>query len=103
MFLFLCFLSITSLTIYLDQNVRTQAEAQLEQAAQEHFVCLFFDSISSPFNTNNFSFFTFFYQVPYLAMLTEALGNEEQKTEVRMLAGIALKNQISAKVSIICR
>jgi hypothetical protein len=36
-------------------------------------------------------------------MLTEALGNEEQKTEVRMLAGIALKNQISAKVSIICR
>ena len=60
-FLFLCFLSITSLTIYLDQNVRTQAEAQLEQAAQEHFVCLFFDSIPSPFNTNNFSFFTFFF------------------------------------------
>lgn len=32
-------------------------------------------------------------------MLTEALGNGAQKTEVRMLAGIALKNQITAKVS----
>lgn len=50
-------------------------------------------------NTNNFFFFN---QVPYLSMLTEALGNEDQKTEVRMLAGIALKNQITAKVSINC-
>jgi hypothetical protein len=32
-------------------------------------------------------------------MLTEALGNQQQRTEVRMLAGIALKNQLVAKVS----
>lgn len=30
-------------------------------------------------------------------MLTEVLGNPERRIEVRMLAGIALKNQITAK------
>lgn len=35
--------------------------------------------------------------VMYMGLLTEALANEAQKTEVRMLAGIALKNQLTAK------
>lgn len=55
-----------------DQNVRAQAEAQLQEASQEHFV-------------------------PYLGMLNEALQNSEQKTEVRTLASIALKNELTAK------
>ncbi|KAK9480637.1 armadillo-type protein [Lipomyces japonicus] len=55
-----------------DQNARQDAEAQLALAAKDHFV-------------------------PYLGMLITALGDEQQKTEVRMLAGIALKNQLTAK------
>ncbi|ODQ66255.1 ARM repeat-containing protein [Nadsonia fulvescens var. elongata DSM 6958] len=55
-----------------DQQIRAESEAQLADAAQNHYV-------------------------PYLGMLTQTLGSSEQKTEVRMLAGIALKNQISSK------
>ncbi|KAK9453857.1 armadillo-type protein [Dipodascopsis uninucleata] len=55
-----------------DPKARQDAEAQLEIAAKDHFV-------------------------PYLGMLTTALGDEQQKTEVRMLAGIAIKNQLTAK------
>uniref|UniRef100_A0A060T6W5 Importin-95 n=1 Tax=Blastobotrys adeninivorans TaxID=409370 RepID=A0A060T6W5_BLAAD len=55
-----------------DQQIRSQAEAQLEEAARDHFV-------------------------PYLGMLTEALGSSGQRTEVRILASIALKNQLTAK------
>ncbi|ANB12552.1 Kap95p [Sugiyamaella lignohabitans] len=55
-----------------DQQVRAQAEAQLKEAAREHFV-------------------------PYLGMLTQALESDQQRTEVRILAGIALKNEISSK------
>lgn len=55
-----------------DPNARAEAEAQLADAARDHFV-------------------------PYLGMLTEALGNTNNRVEVRMLAGIALKNEITAK------
>ncbi|KAA8912681.1 hypothetical protein TRICI_003399 [Trichomonascus ciferrii] len=55
-----------------DQQVRAQAEAQLKDAARDHFV-------------------------PYLGMLNDALKNAEQRTEVRILASIALKNEITAK------
>lgn len=55
-----------------DPQVRGAAEAQLKQAAKDHFV-------------------------PYLQMLTEALGSQQQRTEVRVLAGIALKNELTAK------
>ncbi|KAK7203685.1 hypothetical protein BZA70DRAFT_72397 [Myxozyma melibiosi] len=55
-----------------DQAARQDAESKLTLMATEHFV-------------------------DYLAMLTTALGNENQKTEVRMLAGIGLKNQLVAK------
>ncbi|KAK9322183.1 armadillo-type protein [Lipomyces orientalis] len=55
-----------------DPKTRQNAEAQLELAAKEHFV-------------------------PYLGMLTTVLGNDSVKTEVRILAGIAIKNQLVAK------
>lgn len=55
-----------------DPQVRAQAEAQMQEAEANHFV-------------------------EYLAALTGQLANESQKTEVRMLAGIALKNLFSAK------
>ncbi|RCK56108.1 Importin subunit beta-1 [Candida viswanathii] len=55
-----------------DQNQRTQAEIQLNDAANNHFP-------------------------EYVQLLIGALINEEAKTEVRMLAGIALKNQLVSK------
>ncbi|KAK9464375.1 armadillo-type protein [Lipomyces arxii] len=55
-----------------DPKARQEAEAQLELAAKEHFA-------------------------PYLHMLMSALADESMKTEVRVLAGIALKNQLVAK------
>ncbi|KAK9461838.1 armadillo-type protein [Lipomyces oligophaga] len=55
-----------------DPKARQEAEVQLAQAAEEHFV-------------------------PYLGMLTTVLADESQKTEVRMLAGLAIKNQLVAK------
>lgn len=55
-----------------DQNQRTQAEIQLNDAANNHFP-------------------------EYVQLLIEALINEDAKTEVRMLAGIALKNQLVSK------
>lgn len=55
-----------------DPNQRTQAEIQLNEAANNHFP-------------------------EYLQLLIEALVNEDAKTEVRMLAGLALKNQLVAK------
>lgn len=57
-----------------DPNQRTQAEVALNEAAN-----------------NNFS--------DYVRLLIEALNNEDAKTEVRMLAGIGLKNQLTSKDS----
>ncbi|CAK7906187.1 importin subunit beta-1 [[Candida] anglica] len=55
-----------------DPAQRSGAEQQLNDAAANHFV-------------------------DYLSLLTEALANDEAKTEVRMLAGIGLKNQLTSK------
>ncbi|EMG46642.1 KAP95 Importin subunit beta-1 [Candida maltosa Xu316] len=55
-----------------DPNQRTQAEIQLNEAANNHFP-------------------------EYIQLLIEALMNEDASTQVRMLAGIALKNQLVAK------
>ncbi|KAG7660411.1 kap95 [[Candida] subhashii] len=55
-----------------DPNERTQAEIQLNEAAHNHFP-------------------------EYITLLIDALINEEAKTEVRMLAGIGLKNQLTSK------
>ncbi|CUM62517.1 uncharacterized protein PRCAT00000068001 [Priceomyces carsonii] len=55
-----------------DPSKRSEAEAQLNEAAKNHFV-------------------------EYISLLTDALANEEAKTEVRMLAGIGLKNQLTSK------
>lgn len=57
-----------------DPTKRAEAEQQLNQAAREHFV-------------------------EYLSLLTQAMSNEEARTEVRMLAGIGLKNQLTSKSS----
>ncbi|CAH6721175.1 importin subunit beta-1 [[Candida] jaroonii] len=58
----------------IDPNVRAQAEAQLNDAATNHFV-------------------------DYVGYLCGVLADDNAKTEVRMLAGIALKNQLVAKDS----
>lgn len=55
-----------------DASKRAEAERQLDEAAKNHFV-------------------------EYIGLLTDALANEEAKTEVRMLAGIGLKNQLTSK------
>lgn len=55
-----------------DNTVRVQAEAELQRAAKEHFG-------------------------PYLAMLSQVLGSSDQRTEVRILAGIEMKNQLISK------
>lgn len=57
-----------------DPAKRAEAEELLNQAAREHFV-------------------------EYLSLLTQALSNEEARTEVRMLAGIGLKNQLTSKAA----
>ncbi|KAK6457875.1 karyopherin-beta [Scheffersomyces xylosifermentans] len=57
-----------------DPNKRTAAELQLTEAAHNHFGM-------------------------YLDFLIGALVNEEAKTEVRMLAGLGLKNQLTSKDS----
>ncbi|ODQ77139.1 hypothetical protein BABINDRAFT_42269 [Babjeviella inositovora NRRL Y-12698] len=51
---------------------RAEAEAQLEAAAKDHFVA-------------------------YLGLLTECLATATQRTDVRMLAALCLKNQLTAK------
>ena len=56
----------------LDPNIRSQAEQQLDEAAKGHFI-------------------------EYIGLLSDALANEEAKTEVRMLAAIGLKNQLTAR------
>ena len=55
-----------------DPTQRTQAEIELNEAANNHFQ-------------------------EYISLLIEALNNEDAKTEVRMLAGIGLKNQLVSK------
>lgn len=55
-----------------DPAKRSQAEQQLSILANENVVM-------------------------YLGLLIDSLANEAQKTEVRMLAGIALKNQLTSK------
>ncbi|EGV60888.1 karyopherin Kap95 [Yamadazyma tenuis] len=55
-----------------DPALRTNAEAQLRDAATNHFV-------------------------DYVSLLVNALANEEAQTQVRMLAGLALKNEFTAK------
>ncbi|CAN6674382.1 importin subunit beta-1 [Trichomonascus vanleenenianus] len=55
-----------------DQQIRAQAEAELQDAAKNHFV-------------------------PYLGMLTQVLASAEQRTEVRMLAALNLKNELISK------
>lgn len=55
-----------------DPAKRADAERQLSDAANNHFV-------------------------DYISLLTDVLANEEAKSEVRMLAGIGLKNQLTAK------
>ncbi|KAI3404933.2 kap95 [Candida oxycetoniae] len=55
-----------------DPTQRTQAEVELNEAANNHFP-------------------------EYISLLIEALNNEDAKTEVRMLAGIGLKNQLISK------
>lgn len=57
-----------------DANKRTEAERQLNEAASNHFV-------------------------EYLGCLVEALANRNNKVEVRMLAGLGLKNQLTSKNS----
>lgn len=55
-----------------DPTTRATAEAQLNDASENHFK-------------------------EYISLLTSALANEEAKTQVRMLAGLALKNALTAK------
>ncbi|CAN3499296.1 importin subunit beta-1 [Diutina catenulata] len=55
-----------------DVNVRTAAEVQLNEAAASHFD-------------------------QYLLYLTQALTNTDAKPEVRILAGLGLKNQVTSK------
>lgn len=55
-----------------DPNKRTAAELQLTEAANSHFG-------------------------EFINLLTEALANDSAKTEVRMLAGLGLKNQLTSK------
>ncbi|KAI5953311.1 kap95 [Candida jiufengensis] len=55
-----------------DPTQRTQAEIELNEAANNHFP-------------------------EYISLLIEALNNNDAKTEVRMLAGIGLKNQLISK------
>lgn len=55
-----------------DPGVRAAAESQLNDAAEHHYP-------------------------EYIAMLAKTLGDESARTEARMLAGIALKNQLVAK------
>ncbi|CAK9438558.1 uncharacterized protein LODBEIA_P27820 [Lodderomyces beijingensis] len=55
-----------------DPTQRTQAEIELNETANNHFP-------------------------EYISLLIEALNNEDAKTEVRMLAGIGLKNQLVSK------
>lgn len=57
-----------------DPSTRSTAEAQLRDASTNHFV-------------------------EYVNLLIQALANEEARTQVRMLAGIALKNEFTAKDS----
>lgn len=57
---------------HVDHNKRTQAEIQLSEAANNHFK-------------------------EFINLLIETVVNEEAKTEVRMLAGIGLKNQLTSK------
>lgn len=60
--------------LHPDPIKRSEAERQLNEAASNSFV-------------------------EYLACLVEALANEENKPEVRMLAGLGLKNQLTSKDS----
>lgn len=55
-----------------DPNKRTEAELQLNEAAHRHFG-------------------------EYLSLLVDVLVNEEAKVEVRILAGLGLKNQLTSK------
>ncbi|KAK6464775.1 armadillo-type protein [Scheffersomyces coipomensis] len=55
-----------------DPNKRTEAELQLNEAANNYFE-------------------------DFVTLLIDALINEEAKTEVRMLAGLFLKNQLTSK------
>lgn len=55
-----------------DPAVRTDAEAKLREASANHFV-------------------------EYISLLTDALANESAQTQVKMLAGLALKNEFTAK------
>ncbi|KAI5959568.1 kap95 [Candida pseudojiufengensis] len=55
-----------------DPTQRTQAEIELNEAANNHFP-------------------------QYISLLIEALNNNDAKTEVRQLAGIGLKNQLVSK------
>lgn len=57
-----------------DPARRAEAEAQLKSMSQEHFVM-------------------------YIGLLTQALADESQKVEVRILAGITLKNELTSKDS----
>lgn len=57
-----------------DANKRAEAERQLNEASSSHFV-------------------------EYLGWLVDALANEENKPEVRMLAGLGLKNELTSKDS----
>jgi importin subunit beta-1 len=55
-----------------DPQKRSEAEAQLQSMAKEHFVM-------------------------YIGMLTQTMANEGLKPEVRILAGITLKNELTSK------
>lgn len=57
-----------------DAVKRTEAEQQLQALSKEHFVM-------------------------YIGMLTQTLANEELRIEVRILAGIQLKNELTSKDS----
>jgi importin subunit beta-1 len=65
---------LESALLHPDAAQRAAAEQQLADAAAQHFV-------------------------EYLTLLTDALANDDAKTEVRMLAGLGLKNQLTAKDS----
>ncbi|KAG9568917.1 hypothetical protein KCV01_g16638, partial [Aureobasidium melanogenum] len=64
--------ALLSATLSPDTQVRTAAEAQLNQAAEANFS-------------------------GYLTHLSQELANEQAQPQVRMAAGLALKNSFSAR------
>ena len=75
-----------------DASIRTQAEEQLLQAAEADFVS---PPTPQPWEEN--ADWDVFLQAGYLTTLSTELANEQAQSQVRMVAGLALKNAFSAR------